>query len=185
MRFKKKLCATCMILLFAIVIIRAISNEKVVYADKTKSNMNSELLNYNYQFYENGYRQTRYFYLITKFNNKLNFKKLSVKNNDVVKISVKRNQEFIISLHANITINSKWSFYQNFEKNKLAYLKTEWLNIIDEYQKKNPKSIGYSAARQFFYFKAKQIGESSTLFKYKDNSSNKVYFEFILDINSK
>lgn len=170
---KKKVIFSILILLITLIIIVYYNNNRSITSTK------KDLLTHNYEISTDS--NFKNLYLVTSDNNHFNFKKYSVKENETLEITIPKNKEFIISLHANLTIAAKWNL--GHDSNILKFKKVDWIELNKtKYKDIIHAPTGYSLARQFFYFNSKNKGNEVLTFVYKHNTEDEEYFKFDIKI---
>jgi hypothetical protein len=155
-----------------------------ITAYKNKHDMKDKLKSYNYEIFKSVNKDVKDVYLISDNGKSLTFTRYLIKNNGDLNIVLPHNKNFIISLQANSVVAAKWKFSDVINKSGLKLVGEELIDIVDDYQKNNPGSTGYSATRQFFYLCSKNVGSSSSKFNYLSTSDNRNFFKFKLNIKT-
>lgn len=126
----------------------------------------------------------QYIAIITYKNIIGSLKQYVVGNDKTLNLTIPKDSEFIISLHANRTIMYTWNIKNNINNGIIQFKKRSWIAIptpISEWGKK-----GENYDRQNFYFKPLKSGNEKMIMRYEHQTqSGKRYEEITFNIQIK
>lgn len=107
-----------------------------------------------------------------------------INNNDLIYLTIPKDNDFVISLEANSTITYTWNIANNVDNKVVQFERRSWIKIPPP--KSERKSMGVSYDRQNFYFKPLKVGNEKVIMKYKNYKlKNNNSFNITFNINIK
>ncbi|MEG2412848.1 MAG: hypothetical protein RSA29_14250 [Clostridium sp.] len=173
-----------MIFIIMMFIIKYNNNQKEYNKnyDNTKTVLQNKLMQYNYEIPDDYNKQI--IYIIQGEVDNLNFKRFIVSNNDTINLELNNNEQFIVSLYSNSTIDAKWVLNNYNDTNIIVNSEC----LLDNFKAVPKNSTGVSYTRKFFTLKYLTSNETQLPFNYFNSpytSNSKSNFTFNINIKLK
>ncbi|MFD3158775.1 protease inhibitor I42 family protein (plasmid) [Haloimpatiens sp. FM7330] len=183
------------ILLCVILLLYKVIFSRQVFFDQ----INSKLVNYNFKIFNlnkmdallgkqryvyAGNVNKNYIAIITYKDRNALIKQYAVDKNGTLNLTVPKEYNFIISLHANKTITYTWNIENDINNKIIKLEKQSWIDIPIPRSKRGKKGISYD--RQNFYFKPLKSGNEKIIMRYEHQTlSGRPYDEITFNIQIK
>ena len=135
-----------------------------------------------HHYYVNATNGTKNVYVIVKDGWLLKFKKYNINKNGSISIKIPKNSEFILSLHANVTIAYNWEILSNSEPSIIEYLGGSYVEP-PEYNIHFRQLKGESPRRQNLWFKSLNKGSSNLSLRYRHIETPQDEYNYDITVN--
>lgn len=125
---------------------------------------------------------TKNIYVVVKDGWLLKFKKYNISEKGSININIPKNSEFILSLHANVTIAYRWDILGSTAPKIIEYLGDSYVEPHD-YKIHFRQLKGESPRRQNLWFKSLDKGADKLDLRYRHNETPQNEYHYDITVN--
>jgi len=142
-------------------------------------NIDETLINQKYCY--STHIDKEYIAIVTYKSKNASMRQYLISKDGIIDLTIPKDSDFIISLHANRTIAYTWNIKNNLDNGVIQFKNRSWIDIPMPESEKGKTGVNYG--RQNFYFKSIESGNEKVVMRYEHETEKRnEFFEVTLNI---